>query len=56
MRAAIQQSRLQQLIAKRNGYLVLSVGLLLLCLVLALAVLHLIGRERIIITKYLPNI
>jgi conjugal transfer pilus assembly protein TraE len=50
MKAAIQQSRLQQLIAQRNGYLVLATGLLLLCLLLCVMVFHLIGRERIIIT------
>ncbi len=50
MKTAIQQSRLQELIAKRNGYLILSVGLLLLCILLSIMVLRLIGRERIIIT------
>lgn len=50
MKTAIQQSRLQELIARRNGYLVLSVGLLLLCILLSIMVLRLIGRERIIIT------
>ena len=50
MKTAIQQSRLQQLIARRNGYLVLSVGLMLLCLLLSIMVLRLIGRERIVIT------
>ncbi len=50
MKTAIQQSRLQELIAKRNGYLVLSVGLLLLCVLLSMMILRLIGRERIVIT------
>ncbi len=50
MKTAIQLSHLQKLIAQRNGYLVLAAGLLLLCVLLSAMVLHLIGRERIIIT------
>jgi len=50
MKAALLRSRLQQLIAQRNGYLVLAAGLLLLSILLSLMVLRLIGHERVIIT------
>lgn len=50
MKNAIHLSHLQRLMAQRNGYLVLAAGLMLLCVLLSLMVLHLIGRERIIVT------
>jgi len=50
MHAAHLKSRLQKLIAQRNGYLMLAAGLLLLSLLLSLMVWRLIGRERVIIT------
>jgi conjugal transfer pilus assembly protein TraE len=49
MQIAHQKSRLQQLIAQRNGYLVLAVGLVGLTLLLATGLCRLIGRERIVI-------
>ena len=55
MKTAIQLPYLQKLIAQRNGYLVLATGLMLLCLLLSMMVLHLIGRERIIITPPLVH-
>lgn len=49
MRFSIHNSRVNKLLAQRNGYLVLSAGLLLVCLLLSTMVLRLIGRERTII-------
>jgi type IV conjugative transfer system protein TraE len=50
MKTAIQKSRFQQIIEQRNGYLVLSAGLLLLCILLSSTIFHLVDRERIIIS------
>lgn len=49
MQIAIQKSRLQQLMAQRNGYLVLAVGLVLLCLLLSSLLFCLVNREKTII-------
>jgi len=49
MQIAYQKSRLQQLIAQRNGYLVLAAGLMVLTVLLALGLLRLIGRERVVV-------
>lgn len=49
MQITHHKSRLQQLIAQRNGYLVLAVGLIGLTLLLAISLYRLIGRERIVI-------
>jgi len=50
----LQQSRLNHLIKQRNGYLILSSGLLILCLILVLLCFSLSNRERIILVP--PNI
>lgn len=49
MQIAHYKSRLQQLIAQRNGYLVLATGLLCLTILLAAGLYRLIGRERILV-------
>ena len=50
MKTSIQRSHFQKIIEQRNGYLVLSTGLLILCLLLSIIIFHLIDRERIIIS------
>lgn len=50
MKHTIHASRLQKMMAQRNGYLALAAGLLLLCLLLGCVSFCLVGRERIIIT------
>jgi conjugal transfer pilus assembly protein TraE len=49
------KSRLQHMLAQRNGYLVLAALLAGVCLVLAISVCRLIGRERIVITPPVVN-
>ena len=49
------KSRLQQILAQRNGYPVLAVLLTGVCLLLAISVCRLIGRERIVITPPVVN-
>lgn len=55
MQIAHHKSRLQQLIAQRNGYLVLAAGLLILSLLLTISVCRLIGRERIVVVPPVVN-
>lgn len=43
------QAELRKIIAQRNGYLVLAVGLLILCLILASMTILFSGRERIVL-------
>ena len=49
------KSRLQQILAQRNGYLVLAALLAGVCLLLTISVCRLIGRERIVITPPVVN-
>jgi conjugal transfer pilus assembly protein TraE len=49
MNVSFQNSRLQQMLSQRNGYLVLAAGLLLLCMVLSLIVFSMMDRERVIL-------
>jgi conjugal transfer pilus assembly protein TraE len=49
------KSRLQQMLAQRNGYLVLAALLAGVCLLLTVSVCRLIGRERIVITPPVVN-
>lgn len=50
MNITAYQTELRKMIEQRNGYLVLSVGLLILSLVLSFLIIFLSGRERIILT------
>jgi conjugal transfer pilus assembly protein TraE len=49
------KSRLQHMLAQRNGYLVLAALLAGVCLLLTISVCRLIGRERIVITPPVVN-
>ena len=49
------KSRLQGILAQRNGYLVLAALLALVSVLLAVSVCRLIGRERIVITPPIVN-
>jgi conjugal transfer pilus assembly protein TraE len=49
MRLSTYQAEIKKMIEQRNGYLVLSSGLLILCLILSLLVIFLSDRERIIL-------
>ena len=49
------KSRLQQILVQRNGYLVLAALLTLVCLLLAISVCRMVGRERIVITPPVIN-
>lgn len=49
MNITAYQAELRKMIEKRNGYLILSSGLLILCLILSLGIIFLSGRERIIL-------
>lgn len=49
MNLAIYRSYLEKIISQRNGYLVLAGGALIVCLLEAVMILFLIGRERIVI-------
>jgi conjugal transfer pilus assembly protein TraE len=49
------KSRLQGILAQRNGYLVLAALLALVSLLLTVSVCRLIGRERIVITPPVVN-
>ena len=49
MKLSAYQSEIKRMIDQRNGYLVLSVGLLLLCLLLVILVIFLFGREKTIL-------
>lgn len=43
------QTEFRKIIAQRNGYLVLSIGLIALSVILSLLVAFLVGRERIVL-------
>lgn len=49
------KSRLQQVLAQRNGYLVLAALLALISLLLTISVCRMIGRERVVITPPVVN-
>ena len=49
------KSKLAKLIEQRNGFMVLALGLIVLCLILVLLVFNLAGRERIIISPPVVN-
>lgn len=49
------KSRLQDILAQRNGYLVLAALLALVSVLLTVSVCRLIGRERIVITPPVVN-
>lgn len=49
MKLSAYQAEIKKMIDQRNGYLLLSSGLLILCLVLSLLVILLCGRERIVL-------
>jgi conjugal transfer pilus assembly protein TraE len=50
MNLSTYQTEIRKMIEQRNGYLVLSSGLLILCLTLSFLIIILCGRERIILT------
>jgi len=50
MNITAYQAELRKMIEKRNGYLILSSGLLILCLILSFVIIFLSGRERIILS------
>lgn len=54
MRFSIERSQLEKLFAQRNGYMMLALGSMLLCLMQVLVMFFLIGREKIILVP--PNI
>jgi conjugal transfer pilus assembly protein TraE len=49
------QTEFRKMIDQRNGYLVLSVGLIGLCIILSILVAFLIGRERIVLVPQSMN-
>jgi conjugal transfer pilus assembly protein TraE len=49
------KSKLAKLIEQRNGFMVLALGLMVLCLIFILLVFRLVGRERIIISPPVVN-
>lgn len=49
MNITTYQAEIRKMIEQRNGYLVLSSGLLILCLILSFVIIFLSGRERIIL-------
>lgn len=49
MNLATYRSHIEKILSQRNGYLVLAAGALLVCLLQALVILSLYGRERVII-------
>jgi conjugal transfer pilus assembly protein TraE len=49
MNITAYQAEIRKMIEQRNGYLVLSTGLLFLCLILSFLIILLSGRERIIL-------
>ncbi len=49
MNITAYQAEIRKMIEQRNGYLVLSSGLLILCLILSFLIIFLSGRERIIL-------
>src|SRR5579872_634655 len=53
MKLSAYQAEIKKMIDQRNGYLLLSSGLLILCLTLSLLIILFSGRERIILMS--PN-
>lgn len=49
MKFSIQRSQLEKIFAQRNGYMVLALGSLLICILQALTMFFLIGREKVIL-------
>jgi len=49
MRFSIARSQIEKIFAQRNGYMMLALGSLLLCLLQAISMFFLIGREKVII-------
>lgn len=54
MRFSIERSQIEKLFAQRNGYMMLALGCLLICLLQILVMFFLIGREKIILIP--PNV
>lgn len=54
MRFSIERSQLEKLFAQRNGYMMLALGSMLLCLMQIIVMFFLIGREKIILIP--PNV
>lgn len=55
MQLAHYQSRLQQVLSQRNGYLVLAALLAVMSILLAITVCRMMGRERIVIVPPVVN-
>lgn len=49
MKLSTYKAEIKKMIDQRNGYLLLSSGLLILCLVLAFLVIFMCGKERIVL-------
>jgi conjugal transfer pilus assembly protein TraE len=49
MNFTLARNQIENLIAKRNGYLLLAIGSLFICLIQLLIIFYMIGREKIII-------
>lgn len=49
MRFSIERSQLEKIFAQRNGYMMLAMGSLLLCLLQVVVIFCLIGREKVIL-------
>lgn len=49
MKFSVARSQFEKLLIQRNGYMVLAVGSLLICLIQGLLMFYLIGREKIIL-------
>ena len=55
MKLSAYQTELKKLLDQRNGYLMLSSGLLILTMILSLLILFLCGRERIVLVTPTMN-
>ena len=53
MKLSTYQAEIKKMIDQRNGYLLLSSGLLIICFLMSLTIIFLSGRERIILMP--PN-
>jgi conjugal transfer pilus assembly protein TraE len=49
MRFSIERSQLDKIFAQRNGYIMLALGSMLLCLLQMVIIFFLVGREKIIL-------
>jgi conjugal transfer pilus assembly protein TraE len=54
MRFSIARSQLEKIFAQRNGYMMLALGSMFICLMQIIIIFFLIGREKIILVP--PNI